>query len=252
MSDSRRFERRYLRGLRALGRWVSDPRSEDGVAHAFEAVFCLAGPTIERELKQFAAHPVGARLLEEKPDLLDFIADKGRMAAMPAGSFGRAYYDFMDRPNVADARAFAELAGIEKTCARLGWDGDVAWFMERMSHSHDLFHVLSGYGSDIAGEGAVIWFTYGQYPLPVLWGILGILAGVRPKVGWRRWHRYLLQAYRRGQECSPLACADYERLFPLPLEEVRRQLGITPIEQAHPREGLIVDYMGVPAAAGLK
>ena len=90
MSDSRRFERRYLRGLRALGRWVSDPRSEDGVAHAFEAVFCLAGPTIERELKQFAAHPVGARLLEEKPDLLDFIADKGRMAAMPAGSFGRA------------------------------------------------------------------------------------------------------------------------------------------------------------------
>jgi len=127
-----------------------------------------------------------------------------------------------------------------------------AGIVERQSHSHDLFHVLSGYGSDLAGEGAVIYFSYGQFRLPVLWGIMAGSALLRPRIGWRRWHRYLYEAYERGRRARPLVCVEYERDFPLPIEEVRRKYGISTIEQAHPRTGLLVDYMFMPPSSGLK
>ena len=245
------YRPRYVQGGRALVEWMRRPASERGVASAFEAVFSLTGPMIEREFRRFSEHPVGARLLKERPSLLDEIADLDKLGAMPEGSFGRAYADFMRRMNVSDARSFAALANVEELGRKLGWDEGVAYFVERQSHSHDLFHVLSGYGSDVAGEGAVIWFTYGQFRLPVLWGILGVLALLRPKIGWQRWHRYLYQAYERGRDASPLTCTDYERLFPMQLDDVRRELGIAPAEQAHPREGIVVDYMFSPPEKGL-
>ncbi len=245
------FSHDYVNGLKAAAYWSTHPASEKGVSRAFEAVFSLAGPLVKKEFDVFAADPAGRRMLDERPILLNLLADTKKLAAMPEGSFGRAYHDFMSRMNVSDAKSFAELARVDDICERLGWSEEIAWFIERQSNSHDLFHVLSGYGSDLAGEGAVINFTYGQFPMPVLWPVLGTLAALRPRIGWRRWHRYLHEAYLRGARARPLVCVDYERDFPLPLDEVRRKYGIASIAEAHPREGLLVDFMGRSKSEGL-
>ncbi len=249
--DEERFRPDYVNGVKAAAYWTTHPASEKGVSRAFEAVFSLAAPLVKKEFDRFAADSAGQRMLEERPVILDLLTDTKKLAAMPAGSFGRAYHDFMSRMNVSDAKSFASLARVDEICARLGWGDDVAWFVERQSNSHDLFHVLSGYGSDLAGEGAVIWFSYGQFPMPVLWPAMAGVAALRPRVGWRRWHNYLRQAHRRGEQAKPLVCVDYERDFPLPLEQVRRKYGITSIEEAHPETGLLVDYLGVPKSSGL-
>ena len=59
--------------------------------------------------------------------------------------------------------------------------------------------------------------------------LVAFLWTFRPNVGWRRWHQYLREGWRRGAETAKaghLLAAYYEELLPLPLEQVRRELGI--------------------------
>ena len=97
-----------------------------------------------------------------------------------------------------------------------------------MTNTHDLFHVLAGYGPGLASEGGVIMFTFSHSRMR-----RGLLAAFlwtfRPRVGWRRWHQYLREGWQRGAETAKagqLLAAYYEELLPLPLEQVRRELGI--------------------------
>ena len=63
---------------------------------------------------------------------------------------------------------------------------------------------------------------------------------VGPKNLTFRWQRYLYRAWRRGRRAAWLPLASYEKLLPLPLAEVRRQLRIEPASVAHPG-GIIVE-----------
>src|SRR5262249_13032042 len=69
----------------------------------------------------------------------------------------------------------------------------------------------------------------------------GALIG--PKDVTLYWQRYLLNAWRRGRRAKLLSAVPYERLLPLPLEEVRRQLGIPPASEVHP-DGILVGNRG--------
>ena len=86
---------------------------------------------------------------------------------------------------------------------------------------HDLFHVLTGYGTDDIGEATLLAFTLGQVPGRGQ-ALLTIGAGfeVARALG-RPWLRYDLRAWRRGRRAVCLACVPWEALLPLPLDEVR-------------------------------
>jgi len=168
-TDRPHLRRDYPRSLRAALRWLRDPVSEGGVEAAFEMVFGLAGPTVQREFERFAADPVGRRLLEERPNLVEALSEMESLAALPAGSFGRAYHEFMSDVGMAGAEEIPALGRIDELARRFGWSEEIAWFVGRMAGTHDVFHVLSGYGRDFAGEGANIAFTAGQFQLAPLW-----------------------------------------------------------------------------------
>lgn len=114
---------------------------------------------------------------------------------------------------------------------------------ERLRDSHDLWHVLSGYGRDSVGEASVMAFSYGITRVRGM-GLIALAAGTQ---GSRRfpyyWQRYLLKAWRRGRRARSVLSADYEALLPLPLPEVRRRLGVEPPEVAHPY-GLMIERAG--------
>ena len=42
----------------------------------------------------------------------------------------------------------------------------IEWYGWRNRDTHDLLHVLTGYGRDAVGEQCVLAFTYGQSPAP--------------------------------------------------------------------------------------
>ena len=227
-------KRDWSRAWKAVRVLHRDPERTDQV---FEILEALEGPTNERSFREFAGHPEGMRLLEERPCLLDALSDHDRLRALPEGSFGRAYLAFMEEANL-NARDLVE-AEAQAVAAPTELDPDRRWLSDRGRDSHDLWHVLTGYGRDEAGEAALLAFTYANYRNLGIVLILLVAALMGPKTPTFRWERYLAQAYRRGAKAN-LDFARYEEWLPLPLEEVRRRAGIVAPERAHPGVGIVV------------
>lgn len=222
--------RRALRALRAL---LDEP---DSTQHAFEVSYSLDGDMAGRRLERFLEHPEGRRLYFERPSLTAVVGDREALGAMPEGSFGRAYLDYLDR-NDFDPVALSTLR--KQTDPVTGRDAGGEWFAERTDLMHDFWHVLTGYGTDGAGEAALLPFSLAQYGgrSNVL---LSIGAGLEV---WRNlrgfsWPVYLLRAFRRGRTAAQLDVLRYEELLPLPLDAVREAIGIEPPDRAH-RGGVI-------------
>ena len=82
--------RRAIESMRAL---IDDA---DSTQHAFMVTYYLDGDMAGRRLERFLEHPEGRRLYFERPSLMAVVSDRQALAAMPDGSFGRAYLDYLD------------------------------------------------------------------------------------------------------------------------------------------------------------
>ena len=199
-------------------------RNPDDTKRVFNVIDALSGRSGERLFERFRATPSGARILAERRDLLASLRDRERLLALPPGSLGRSYAEFMGREKIS-----AE--GLVEASQEGGRAPDPALSPERrlvgarMRDQHDLWHVVTGYGRDLVGEAAVLAFTYAQTRNR---GI-GLIVAV---AYWRGgsaapWLRpFLREAFRRGRRAAWLPAADWEALLPRPLEEVRAELGL--------------------------
>ncbi len=97
---------------------------------------------------------------------------------------------------------------------------------ESVTDHHDLWHVLTGYGTQTLGELAVTAFIYEQVPWPAY---TYILADAKPTSRRGSHKRALIdEAKRRGREARWLPAQDWERLLEEPIDEVRAELGLNP------------------------
>jgi len=231
--NGRREWRRAWAALRAL---IADSQRTD---LAFEVIDALSGNSFERSFQQFRNNPDGRRLLADRPSLLQTLSDRTTLANLPAGSFGRAYLTFINAADLSPEGLVAAEATAEARNPRPPADADRQFFANRMRDMHDLWHVLTGYGMDEAGEAALLAFNLGQIPNLGMALIVAASAVIGPKDVHLSFPRYLLQAWRRGRGTPMLSVAAYERLLPRPLDEVRQLLGIPAIRAAHP-DGIIV------------
>lgn len=229
------------RAWRALRNLIADPERTDQV---FEIVRALSGRSFDRAYARFSATPEGRQLLTERPSLLATLSDRDALRALPPGSFGRAYAQFMQAGQL-DAAGLVEAAEMAKNNYPVDApdDEEHRFFGDRLRDMHDLWHVLTGYGRDEAGEAANLAFTLGQVWNPGIAAIVVAAALLGPKEISCYWQRYLYRAWRRGGRARLLTTAPYERLLPLPLDEVRRQFGIEPASLTHP-QGILVANSG--------
>ncbi|MDG2306119.1 MAG: Coq4 family protein [Candidatus Binatia bacterium] len=226
------FPRDWPRAWRALKILIADSDRTDQV---FEIIDGLAGDSLENSYQRFIADPEGQRLLRERPSLLAALSDRAALAAMPAGSFGRAYLDCMEKGSLtADGLVEADEVAAKNLDKPPLADPDREFVGDRMRDMHDLWHVLTGYGMDEAGETANLAFSHAQIPNLGMGLIVGAGAVIGPKDLKFTWPRYLVAAWQRGRATSFLGVAPYEDLLPQPLEEVRAGLGIPPAEHVHP------------------
>jgi ubiquinone biosynthesis protein COQ4 len=217
----------WRRGLRALRQLIENP---DCTEKAFEVFLALDGKDEERHFQRFRTHPTGSALLRERPVLLDRLANRPALAQLPPDSFGAAYLAYLERTGFPPDGLLRLKAELEERAASTGelrvLDPAREWFRVRTLLSHDLCHVLTGYGTDPEGETQLLAFTLAQVPGRCN-RVLAIGAGLRSvqQMGLG-FARSLHTAWQRGRRAVWLPALPYEDRLPLPLAQVRAQANL--------------------------
>ena len=96
MTNSTRI--RPLTAMKAMRRLIADAERTEEV---FTIVQALSGNSLERGYRRFRRTPVGQDVLASQRNLIDSLADKETLRALPDNSLGRAYLAFMESENLS-------------------------------------------------------------------------------------------------------------------------------------------------------
>jgi ubiquinone biosynthesis protein COQ4 len=200
--------------------------NKDDTRQVFEVVTALSRDSGRRLFTRFISTPYGKRVVTEPVRLEAILGDFQSLRALPEGSLGKAYVDFMDEAGFTPQGLIdaAEEAGVG-----LKEYPELAEFRRAFTHlevSHDLWHVITGYGRDPLGEICNLVFTRRQTRNPGLRLIVFMgLAAIKLE----RWSMPALKAAREaarmGDKVDFLLQRDVEALLARPLDEVRAELG---------------------------
>ncbi|MBX3156140.1 MAG: hypothetical protein KF773_09085 [Deltaproteobacteria bacterium] len=204
---------RWRRALGALATVLRDPDQTDQVL-AF-SMYANAGSLPDR-IHRFYADPAALRLYEERRSIDTRSVDLAALGALPEGTLGRAYADFLRErglsPDVFEAPK--ELR-----------DPHMTYVLQRLRQTHDLWHVVTGYETDAPSEIALQAFTYGQLRAPsaLVLALGGTLRSVRHKPTLAF---HALRGFLVGARAKQLATFPWEDHWSTPLAEVRALLGL--------------------------
>jgi ubiquinone biosynthesis protein COQ4 len=231
--------RRWRRALRQLRALFACP---DDTERAIDFMYALAPREFERNFQRFAKSARGRALLAEQPSLLAALSDRSALSRMGEASLGRAYLAYLDRNGFTPDGLLALNHRVHERWEReegvAQRTGAHAWYTDRSILSHDLFHLLTDYGTDDLGEATLLAFSLAQAPgraQAVL--TLGAALDLTRLYDWR-FPRTALRAWRRGRRATTLVALPWEELLPLRLETVRRLAGVSEANEAHP-EGIL-------------
>jgi len=204
---------------RALKTLIANP---EDTAQVFVIIRAMSGPSLERGFERFIKLPVGRRIIEEKIDLLQTLSDRDCLRAMPAGSLGRAYLNFVESENLsADGLVQASEADAD------GYENPwLERYGKRLRDMHDLWHTTTGYGRDELGELCLLAFTYAQTRNRGI-GLIVLVAALKMHQALGRGAlRATLRGYRDGRRAAWLPGVDWEAMLSRPLDEIRSEFGI--------------------------
>jgi ubiquinone biosynthesis protein COQ4 len=211
-----------LRAVRGFRRLVADKEDTEQV---FEIMSALSGRSIPDGYQRLLDSEEGGRQAYLAVEFAHRLDDKAWLASLPDGSVGAAYRDFVA------ARGFTAEGLAEESRKVADAEIDAAhpnsWYARRLRDVHDVWHILTGYGTDALGEACVVAFSYPQTRSA---GFAFIAAGAALEFEkLRKGHPYgraIWQAWRHGRQAAWLPALDYEVLLAQPLDAARARLNI--------------------------
>lgn len=175
-----------------------------------------------------ADSPVMKPILQ-RPEVAAFTArplpplrvDLPALRALPLGTLGRTFAAFLDDHGF-DPTGLHHSGDADRT--------DLDRFKVHMQRSHDLWHTVLGFDTDVAGELGLQAFYMAQLGTPL--GYVLLAAGMLGTLffhhddGERRMEA-ITRGWQLGRRARPLFGADWQRMFTWPLEQVRAHFGLT-------------------------
>jgi len=165
----------------------------------------------------FRREPRGAAALRDRPRLRFDLAALGRL---PEGSTGRVFADHMRRNGLDPADIPTLTVGDELDFVRA-----------HLYETHDVWHAVTGFDTDVAGELGLQAFYAAQGPGGLPWMLLamGFLNTALYSMDDRdRRFDAIARGWEMGKRARPLFGVRWDELWTTPIEEVRRTLGVEP------------------------
>ena len=192
-------------------------------------------------IERMRAHPEGRKILSERTPLPPGILRPELLEDLPPGTLGREYFEHC-RENQLDPLLISTESA--RVADEYPATDEHRFVYNRYRDSHDLWHVLTGYGTDMAGEAGIIAWTYAQlrnrgFLLIFLLNALMCTRRGRPDVFVTTW-----RAFRHGKDSPLLLAVDWSRFLDRPIDAVRHELKLELAPAYRPFE--MLDAPGAP------
>ena len=215
-----------FRPLKAWSHMQKLLADKDDTEQAFHIIEALNGRAALSNLERFAASEAGADQLKRKEYLPPLLDDHAWIRELPGGTVGRAYVDFMEQEGLSAQGLVDESEKMRRTEPQ--FDDDLKWFSNRLRDTHDLYHVMTGYGRDVLGEACLLGFTYSQNPgrgaIFIAFLTARQISKHQPKEA--RVMDCLWEGKRNGRVAEQLIREDIVALLHEPIEDARKRLNI--------------------------
>lgn len=203
-----------LLALRAFVTLVRDPNE---LGMVFELRERLADPARQAQIvSHLKQTKQGRDAFSARPRVAPL--DLAAFARMPTGSVGRAVADYFARTGL-DPAAIPQLDATD----------DASYFEAHLYETHDLWHVLTGFGTDQAGELGLQAFYLAQFPAHLSTAILaaGHLNTMLSRMDDRlRRGDEIARGWLMGRRARPLFGLRWADWWHRPLAELRADMGI--------------------------
>jgi ubiquinone biosynthesis protein COQ4 len=235
--DPRRQALRF-RPLKAMGHFRRLIADKEDTAQVFYMSECLPSKRLALKAEAFCASSAGQKLMAAEPFLPDILDDHDALLKMPENSVAHAYVTFMRREGLTAGGLVAESEVVFG--ARAKYDDQLQWFSQRLRDTHDMVHIMTGYGRDALGEQCALGFSSCQYPGNVdfflAWaGAFELKRRVKTDAPV---FAAVHQARQTGRMAQKIYAQDFRSLLAEPLEQARARMNIgapTLYQHAHRR-----------------
>jgi ubiquinone biosynthesis protein Coq4 len=209
-----------IRFMRAFHRLVEDPSQLDVVFELGRRA--LTGSTLPPEL----ARPEVLAYVRAPQPPRPLHIDLDALHGMPQGTLGRAFADWLT------AQGFKPNELMEYDRVHNQGDSEVVRYRTHLQSTHDLWHVLTGFGTDVDGEVGLQAFYLAQLNTPLSLVVLAaaLLGVLRQHGDAASLMDAITRGWRMGKSARPLFGSDWASLWATPLAEVRARFGLAPAD----------------------
>jgi ubiquinone biosynthesis protein Coq4 len=143
--------------------------------------------------------------------------DLEQLEKLPAGCLGQVFAQH------------CRSRGLDPNLVHVPPDDEVGWLLNHLYQTHDIWHVVTGWGNDLPGEVGLGAFYAAQLRSPTFFGFM--LALIFFNVIWRRADLDEIFAafssgFQGGRKAEPIFGTDWSLLWELPIEQVRQRFSI--------------------------
>ena len=210
---------RWREGWHILRYLYRHPADTGQIARVIEA---WQGRSLPRLLRRMRGRPRGRALLAQKPALDRALMDWGWLATLPEGSLGRAYLDYCHEVGATEEgmKVYVEEGTNAERTARL--PPDERFIQDTLFLSHDIYHLVTGYQTDLVGEICLLAFTAAQLRNTGVFAMmmLGMISIRLPRLAGQR---MMIRAFIRALRAEWFAEQDWVQLLSQPLPLFPRQ-----------------------------
>lgn len=204
---------------------VADKEDTKQVFHIIEA---LKGRKSHEQAWDFIQSDTGHDLMIREDDLSipDMLDDHSQWQDCAPNSVAQYYMAFMKREGLTANGLVDESHAWAPPESRP--NDQTEWYFNRLRDTHDLFHVLTGYGRDALGEAALLGFSFEQnHNLGVKFIAYAATREIKKTTQTTApLYAAIKEGRRLGKAAAKIAHVDVAGLMREDIDEARKRLGI--------------------------